>query len=151
MTTINQLSALNSITAADLFAVYSSSNGDARKVAASVLLAYIQAALAFPGFVTQYSAPLAAATVQITDGSASIHMILTPAGVLATLTLKFPALANCVDGQEFLVNTTQTITALTLDENGASIVGFTDGAAFAQYGFMRFKFDSTLATWYRVG
>jgi hypothetical protein len=151
MSTINQLSALNAITAADLFAVYSSSSGDARKVAASVLLAYIQSALEFPGFVTQYSAPLAAATVQITDGSDSIHMILTPAGVLATLTLKLPALANCVDGQEFLVNTTQALTALTLDGNGASIVGFTSPAALAQNGFLRFAFDSTLSTWYRVG
>ena len=151
MVTINQLSALDTITAADLLAVYSSSSGDARKVAASVLLAYIQANLSFPGLVTQYGAPLAGATVQVTDGDDSVHLILTPAGVLATLTLKLPALANCVDGQEFLVNTTQAITALTLDENGASIIGFADGATLAADGYLRFKFDSTLSTWYRVG
>jgi hypothetical protein len=151
MSTINELSALASLSAADLFAVYNSANGDARKVAASVLLAYIQAGLAIPATVTQYAAPLTGTTVQLTDGSESVHIILTPAGVLATLTLKFPALANCVHDQEIVVNTTQQLTALTLDENGASIVGFTDGATLAQYGFLRFKFDSTLATWYRVG
>ena len=151
MATINQLSALDTLAAGDLLAVYSSSSGDARKVAASVLLAYIQANLDFPGLVTQYAAPLAAATVQITDGDDSVHLILTPAGVLATLTLKLPALANCVDKQEIVINTTQELTALTLDENGASIVGFTDATTLAQYGYLRLKFDATLATWYRIG
>ena len=151
MSTINELSALSSLSAADLFAVYSSTNGDARKVAASVLLAYIAAGLALPTIVTQYAAPLTGTTVQITDGNDSVHIILTPAGVLATLTLKFPALANCVHDQEIVVNTTQQLTALTLDENGASIIGFADGATLSQFGFLRFKYDSVLSTWYRVG
>ena len=151
MATINELSALATLAAGDLFAVYSSSSGDARKVAASVLLAYIQANLSFPGLVTQYSAPIAGATVQITDGDGSVHLILTPAALLLTLTLKLPALANCVDKQEIVVNTTQEITALTLDENGASIVGFADGATLAQNGYLRLKFDATLSTWYRIG
>ena len=149
--TINQLSALGTLTAGDLFAVYSSGDGDARKAAASVLLAYIQANLVVPTLVTQYSAPLAGTTLQIIDGDDSVHLILTPAAGLATLTLKFPALANCVDKQEIVVNTTQTLTALTLDENGASIIGFADGAALSQNGYLRFKFDLTLATWYRIG
>lgn len=151
MTTINQLSALDTLVASDLLAVYSSSSGDARKVAASVLLAYIQANIVTPTLVTQYSAPLAGATVQITDGDDSAHLILTPAALLLTLTLTFPALANCVDKQEIVINTTQELTALTLAGNGASIVGFTGGATLAQNGYLRFKFDATLATWYRIG
>ena len=149
--TINQLSALGTLTAGDLFAVYSSGDGDARKAAASVLLAYIQANLVVPTLVTQYGAPLAGTTLQITDGSDSVHLILTPAALLLTLTLKLPALANCVDKQEIVINTTQEVTALTLDENGASIVGFADGTTLAQDGYLRFKFDATLATWYRIG
>jgi hypothetical protein len=146
-----QITQTNSMAAGDWVVLWKQADGDWRGISGTDFLAFIQANMAFPGFVTQYSAPIAGATAQITDGEDSIHMILTPAGVLATLTLKFPALANCVDAQEFLVNTTQTITALTLDENGAAIVGFADGATLAQFGFLRFKFDATLATWYRVG
>ena len=148
---MGNLTQTNSMAAGDWFVIWKQADGDFRGISGTDALAYLQAALAFPGFVTQYSAPLAGATVQITDGDDSVHLILTPAGVLATLTLKLPALANCVDKQEFLVNTTQTITALTLDENGASLIGFVDGAALAANGFLRFKFDVTLATWYRVG
>jgi hypothetical protein len=151
MATINQLSALGTLTAGDLFAVYSSADGDARKVAASALLAYIQAALAFPGLVTQYAAPADGATVQVTDSSDSTHLILTPALGLAALTLKLPALANCVDGQEFVVNCTQALASLTLDENGAAVVGWTDTDPLAANGYLRFRFDITMATWYRIG
>lgn len=147
---INQLTATTP-SAGQSLPVYDPSKGDTRRWSLSDLLTWIQANLTFPVLTTQYAAPLAGTTVQVTDSDSNTHLILTPAGGLATLTLKFPALANCVDKQEFVVNTTQTITALTLDENGASIVGFTDGAAFAADAFMHFKFDATMNTWYRIG
>jgi hypothetical protein len=53
---INQLSAQDALTAADLFVIWSSSSGDTRKVAASVLLAYLQDNLTSNGSMqTQYS------------------------------------------------------------------------------------------------
>jgi hypothetical protein len=148
--TISELSALSSLAAGDLFPVYSGTNGDTRKVAASVILAYIQAALSFPVPITQYAAPLTGTTLQVMDGDDSIRLILTPAGTIATLTLKFPAKANCVDKQEVIINTTQQITTLTPDGNGASVVGFAAGTLAAN-GYLHFMYDSTLSTWYRIG
>ena len=151
MAQINQLSAVDSVSAGDQVPIYVPTQGDTRRSSMTEILEYIQANLSFPVLTTQYAAPLTGTTVQIADGDDSVHLILTPVGGLATLTLKFPALANCVDKQEIVVNTTQAITALTLDENGSSIVGFADGATLAQYGYLRFKFDAVLSTWYRIG
>lgn len=45
MTTINQLSAASSVVAGDLLPVFSTDNGDARKVSITVLMAYVSANL----------------------------------------------------------------------------------------------------------
>ncbi len=45
MTTINQLSSMDSVSGGDLLPVFSTSNGDARKASISLLLAYIAANL----------------------------------------------------------------------------------------------------------
>jgi hypothetical protein len=54
-----------------------------------------------------------------------------------------------LDKQEILVNTTQAITALTINANGATIVGAP--TTLAAGGFFRLRFDGVLDTWYRVG
>ncbi len=150
MPTINQLNAVSSPSASDLLALYSQSNGDARKISLANLATFLQTLITVSDDkITQYAAPLAGATVQVEDGSDSVWLILTPAGLLATLTVKLPALANCVDHQEVLVNCTQIVTALTIDANGASVVG--GPTAFAANGFFRLRFDAVLHTWYRVG
>ena len=99
--------------------------------------------------ITQYAAPLAASTTLLTDNQNSVWLVLTPAGTIATATLKLPLLANVLDRTEILVNSTQTITTLTLDANGASIVG--GPTTLAANGFFRLRFDAVLKTWYRVG
>ena len=151
MAEINQLTALDTLTAGDLFPVYSSTNGDARKSAASVLLAYIQDNLTFPNvLITQYSAPAATGfSVQITDSSVSTHLILTPAAGYAAGTLVLPALANCIDTQEVLVNTTQAVTTLTINGNGSTVTGAP--STLAANAYFRLKFDEVMSTWYRIG
>jgi hypothetical protein len=46
MTTINKLSAVDSVVAADQVPIYSSANGDARKASITVLAAYLAEVLA---------------------------------------------------------------------------------------------------------
>lgn len=151
MAEINQLTALDTLVAGDLFPVYSSANGDARKAAASVLLAYMQDNLVFPTqLITQYSSPSSTAfSVQITDSSVSTHLILTPDAGYADGTIVLPALANCEDRQEILVNSTQAVTTFVVDGNGSTVIGAP--ATLAANAYFRLKFDAVLSTWYRIG
>jgi hypothetical protein len=160
MTTINQLTAVDALQAGDAIPIFDTSNGDARKAAISVLLAYMQANLTFSTFTgqgaytTQYAAPSATGfSVTITDGAddnTNVHLILTPTAGYATGTIVLPAVASCVDKQEVLVNCTQQVTTLTVDGNGATAVTG-EPTSLAADDFFRLKYDLPTQTWYRVG
>lgn len=155
MATINELTAVDTVVGSDKVPIYSSSNGDARKAAMTVLLAYMQDNLTFStsgiSYTTQYAAPSATAfSVQITDDSDNIHLILTPVAGYATGTIVLPAVGNVIDKQEVLVNCTQAVTTLTVDGNGAVAVTGAPTALSAN-DFFRLKYDATVQTYYRVG
>lgn len=160
MPEINQLTAVDSLQAGDNFPVYDQSNGDARKVALSVIQQYMQDNLTFPtftgmgGFVTQYFAPNATGwSVTITDGDdddENVHLILTPSAAYAAGTIVLPPPTSVINKQEVLVNCTEQVTALTIDGNGATAVKGAPSALGAD-SFFRLKYDVILQTWYRVG
>jgi len=148
---INQLTAVDSLQAGDNIIIFDVSNSDSRKASLTILTEYLQDQLVFPSLTTQYNAPSATAfSVQITDGSASIHLILTPVATYADGEIVLPAVANCVDKQEVLVNCTQIVTTLVVDGNGATVTGEPSTLAAANE-FFRLKFDSITSTWYRIG
>jgi len=151
MSTINQLSAVDSVVSSDQVPIYSSENGDARKASMATLLAFFSGQItANDDKITQYSAPSATAfNVQLNNAGNSVWLVLTPTGTFATGTLTLPAVANCVDRQEILVNSTQTVTALTIAANGATVTG--GPTTIAANGFFRLRFDDVTNTWYRVG
>lgn len=151
MTTINQLSSVDSVSSTDQLPIYSSTNGDARKASMNVLKEYILAsATASDDKVTQYAAPAATGfTVTVLDSSSSVWLILTPLAGYADGTITLPSVANCVDRQELLVNTTQAVTTLTINANGATVIGAP--TTLAANAFFRLRFDDVLNTWYRVG
>jgi hypothetical protein len=101
--------------------------------------------------VTQYSSPTATGfSVTILDSSGtSVWLILTPLAGYAAGTLILPAVANCVDRQEILFNTTQAVTTLTINANGATVIGAP--TTLAANAFFRLRFDDVLNVWYRVG
>lgn len=147
---IELLSQIDQVTGNTYFAV--NINGQDYRVGATALLSFIQNGLTFPsdGFETQYAAPPATGfSVQITDSDTDTHLILTPTGAFAAGTVVLPALANCVDGQQVLVNCTQAVTTLTIDGNGGTVVG--GPTTLAANGFFSLKFDQPTGNWYRVG
>lgn len=153
MSTINQLSSVDTVQAGDQVAVYDASMGDARKAAMTVLLAYMQANLVIANtsiYTTQYAAPSATGfTVAITDADDSIHLILTPVAGYADGAITLPAVLNAIDKQEVLVNCTQAITTLVVNANGAlAVTG--EPASMSANDFFRLKYDLTTQTWYRV-
>lgn len=159
MPTIDKLTATDTVVSSDQIPVYVANNGDTRKAAMSVLLAYMQNNLTFStsgiSYTTQYAAPSATGfSVQITDDAdnagANIHLILTPVAGYAAGTIVLPAIGNAIDKQEVLVNCTQAVTTLTIDGNGAvAVTGEPSG--LAANDFFRLKYDATVQTWYRIG
>lgn len=151
MTTINQLSAVDTVASSDQVPIYSSGNGDARKASLSVIKDYVLSdATVADDKVTQYASPAATGfTVTVNNSSSSVWLILTPLAGYAAGTITLPAVANCVDSQEVLVNTTQAVTTLTVSGNGATVIGAP--TALAANAFFRLRFDAVLDVWYRVG
>lgn len=151
MPTINQLSAVDQVVSSDQVPIYSSENGDARKASMAVLLAFFASQItANDDKLTQYAAPSATGfSVTITDNKQSVWLVLTPTGGFAAGTLVLPALANCFDRQEILVNCTQAVTALTINGNGSTVTGAP--TTLAANTFFRLRFDAVTKTWYRVG
>lgn len=153
---IRLLTAVDSLSLGDNFAIGSANNGDDRKASGSVLVTFLESALdfspsgAFPDYITQYAAPSATGfSVQITDADDNIHLILMPVAAYAAGTIIFPLSTNLVDKQEVLVNTTQAVTALTLNGNGATIQGAP--TSLVANSFFRFKYDISGNTWYLIG
>jgi hypothetical protein len=151
MTTINNLTALDVVSAGDQVPLYSSSNGDARRASMTAVQTFVLQGLADSiTFVTQYSAPSATGfSVTIGDGPESTWLVLTPVAGYATGTILLPPVATCVEGQELVCNCTQVVTALTISGNGATVTGAP--TAFAANGFFRLRFEPVAKVWYRVG
>lgn len=151
MASINQLNAVDTVSGSDLLALYSQSNGDARKLALSKLAAWMATQITSnDDKVTQYSAPSSSGfTAQVNDDSASIWLILIPSAGYAAGTIKLPSFGNAIDKQEVLVNCTQAVTALTVDGNGATVTGAP--TTLAANDFFRLRFDGVTSAWYRVG
>ena len=137
----------------DLIVIWDTGNGSTRRTSLSYLLSLFQDNLTFTDLspTTQYSAPLTGTTVAITDGSDDIHLILTPAGTIATLTITLPLNTNLVDKQEIIVNSTQIVTTLTIDSNSATLSGTEASWLDTANNYFTLKYDLTLDTWYRIG
>lgn len=151
MPQINQLAAVDQVQSGDQVPIYSATNGDARKASLALLKTFFQEGIAAADDkITQYAAPSATAfSIQVNNDADSVWLVLTPTAGFAAGTLVLPAVANCVDRQEVLVNCTQAVTTLTVSGNGATVTGAP--TALTANGFFRLRFDAITDTWYRVG
>jgi hypothetical protein len=148
MSTINQLSALDQLTAGDQLAVWATGNGDTRKGSIGLLTTYMQGALTLPGaLTTQYAAPSATGfTVTVSQGNT--WLLLTPTGTFAAGAIVLPSSAT--DKAEVSVNCTQIVTTLTVSAGGTTVTGAPTTLAAAN-GFFTMRYDAATSAWYRVG
>jgi hypothetical protein len=149
---INQLTATTP-GASQSLPVYDPAKGDSRRFSLSDLLTWIQANTV-AGMLeanTQYSAPLAGGNVLVNDDDEDTHLIITPAGGLATLTITLPAMGSLRDKQKFICNCTQAIAALTIAGNGATVGVVATLLLDAADDYFTLKYDATLNIWYRIG
>lgn len=153
MPEINQLNTVNTLSAGDLLPVFVQMNGDARAASVSTLASYMQTQVTGKGgFITQYFAPSASGftvlTRPVTEGG-GVWLLMTPNATYAAGTIQLPLSSTAFDGQEILVTSTQEVTALTVDGNGASVNGAP--TTIEQNDFFRLRFDGVFKNWYRVG
>jgi hypothetical protein len=103
--------------------------------------------------VTQYVIPTDGFSIQVGATAENVdkdtHLILAPAGTLATGTIVLPLNSSARDKQTVQVSSTQAVTSLTIDPNGASIEGSPPN--IAQWGYFKLKYDLTTDTWYQIG
>jgi hypothetical protein len=145
---IQNLDNVDSISPSTLFAV--NQNGLDYNCTAAVVADFIEQNVTVnDGKVIQYASPIAGSTVAISGTNNSVWLVLTPISTVATLTILLPEVSGCAANQEILVNTTQTITALTVNLNGA--VGGGVPTTLAANGFFRLRFEPVIQKWYRVG
>jgi hypothetical protein len=150
MATINQLSQMAQVSGADLLPVYSSTNGDARKLSVSALLTYFQTTFAAPTMATNVYVPSTGFSIAVpTPVAQQQWIILQPISTLATGTITLPLNTTTPDGTEVLVSTTQQITAFTLSLNGAS-AAYGDPTTLAAEDFFRMRFVQSTNSWYRI-
>lgn len=153
MTTINQLTAQDTLSAGDQIPIYSNGNGDTRRVSASALATFLQSQIdANGGFITQYAAPNATgftvAIAPVVQGT-SVFLLLTPTAGFAAGTITLPIRGTTQDGQELLVTTTQAVTTLTINGNGSTVNG--GPVTLSANAFFRLRYDGVFGSWYRVG
>lgn len=151
MPTINQLSQMSQVSGADLLAVYSSNNGDARKLSISALLSYFQQTFASPTMATSVYVPTTGFSIAVpTPVAQQQWMLLQPVGTLASGTITLPLNTATPDGTEVLITSTQIITTLTISLNGATAA---NGAptTLAANNFAHLRFVQSTNSWYRIG
>lgn len=146
---INQLPALDQLSGGDQLPVYSPVNGDARRVSITALLDFFRGNFADPDYLTLINAPTNSGfNLQLGAQTQSLFLILNPSGAFAAGTITLPPVASCFDGQEILVASSQSIAALTVAGNGATLVG-TPGA-LGIGGFFTIRFNALQSAWYTL-
>lgn len=153
MTSINNLSGIDAVTAGDLLVVRVTNDSQNRKAAISVIQKFMQDNLSFgvSAFTTQFASPSSTGfSIQINDNTDDTHLILTPTATFATGTIVLPKPTIAVDKQQVLVNSTQIVTTLTIDGNGAiAVTG--EPTTLAANDFFTLKFEKATSVWYRIG
>jgi hypothetical protein len=136
--------------------IWDVSNSDWRLTPFSDLLTLFQNNLVFPDAGrpepnTQYSSPSATGfSVQVNDNNEDTHLVLTPLSTFAAGTIVLPANTSVRDKQIAIINTTQQITSLTIDKNGAAGVTGVPASLGAD-DYLTFKYDTINDSWYRIG
>lgn len=139
-------------TGASQIPFYDATNGQDRKASLNEVATVVQELMGgVDDFISAYDTPATGFSVSIApfQPGASVFLLITPLASLAAGTIVLPLLDQCIHQQQVLVHTTQAISTLTVNGNGAGTSGAPTSLAAA--GFFRLQFDAVNAAWYRVG
>lgn len=126
-----------------------SRNGQDYRANVASLMTYIENTFADPNVDVAITAPTVSGfNYQVGSITGDLWLIVNPSGTFAAGTVTLPPLADCFDGQEILVTTTQQITTFTLDGNGSTVVGAP--GALGAGAFFALRFNDLQNTWYTI-
>ena len=149
MPTINQLPTITTLSGGDQLPVYATSNGDARKASINTLVEYFQTTFADPNYTVVINAPTNSGfNIALAASSQSIWLIMNPTGTFAAGSVTLPPVLNCYDGQEIIIISTLTISALTINGNGGTLVGVP--ASLGAGSSFTIRFNELQQTWYTI-
>jgi hypothetical protein len=148
---VGALSIVDTLSLGDLMVLFQQNGATYSASTIQTLLTLLKANISNGGFTKQYSSPTATGfTVVLTTGSLDIYLILTPLAGYAAGAFTLPLASTCVDGQRVLINSTQIVTTVTYNLNGAaSVVGGLTTFAAAN-AFETLTFDKPSSIWYRT-
>lgn len=146
MTTINQLSAADTLSGGDLFAVYKQSQGDARKSSLTNLADFVSKQTPSVAPTTQYAVPTTT-EFQVAVNQDNTWLLMKPTGTFATGTITFKAAP--ADKSEITITSIRAVGTLTITAASSTINGAPNSIGIN--GFIKFKYDLGDNTWYRVG
>lgn len=151
MPLINQLPTVSSseLAGSDNLPVYSSANGDARKLSLTALISYFQNNFTNTSKIATITTPADGFTLTVQQDGQSRWEILKPTGALATGTIVLPAPGVAADGQEILVTTSLQIASLTINGNGATAVFGAPSVLAAEDNFT-LRYNQLSTSWYKV-
>ncbi len=96
----------------------------------------------------QFFVPTTGQTKVILATGTSIEVFINPAGTIAALTLTLPT--GAYKGQRLTVNSTQIVTALTLDGAATDTKGLAQPTALTATSALEWTWDSASAKWNRI-
>lgn len=137
----------------DSVVIWSANNQDFRGVPVELLVEKIKEDLPqhveYPRMHIQHFNPTINFTLDIENSEVGTYLILNPVSGLSTGSIKLPERYSVQDAQEVAVACSQQIATLSVDGNGALVIGAPN--ALAASGFFKLKYDKLSNTWYRVG
>lgn len=92
--------------------------------------------------------PSSGSTVQIPDKDQSAWIEVVVSGTLSTLSIAFPTNSSCIDSQEVLITSNNTITTLTLIAPNSSFSVVV--VALAANTAIRYKYSKASNIWYKI-
>ncbi|MEQ1105227.1 transcriptional regulator [Acinetobacter ursingii] len=142
----------DSLIEGDQFVMFRGNCTDYRVLPIDQLLEWVLAKIPTPEYkqpTIQRFNPNGNFTIEIDNNDAGTYLVMNPSIEIQNGTIKLPSIFNVKDGQEILVTSSQQITNLSFDGNGATLVG--EPNAMGATAFFKLKYDVLSHTWYRVG
>jgi hypothetical protein len=149
-TPIRELQTIDSLTASDKFAISQTTFGATMAITAGNMVDFFTSSIDVQTLLTFIAQPVTGFTYSsLSSVTDNIWLIISPTSTIATLTVTLPTSPS--DQQEINVNTTQEVTALTLDGGSKSIIGIGIPVSLAQFSFFKIRYDISTESWYRIG